>query len=150
MGSDAANDPHNLARFLEAQDGVFDTACEELRAGVKRSHWIWFVFPQLAGLGTSETARKYAIRSLAEAQAHALHPVLGPRLVAATRAALESGNRDPRDLFGTPDDMKFRSSMTLFAIADPAQPIYREALKVMFDGKPDTRTVESPMIKAHI
>ncbi len=150
MGHDAAADPHDLARFLTAQEGTFDTACEELRNGRKHTHWIWFIFPQIEGLGSSETARRYAIRSLDEAKAYAGHPVLGQRLLEATEAALGSGVRNPFQLFGSPDDMKFRSSMTLFSIADPDQRIFKDALNVMFDGKADPRTVESPIIKAHI
>ncbi|WMS44899.1 DUF1810 domain-containing protein [Acuticoccus sp. MNP-M23] len=143
-------DPYDLARFLKAQDGVFDAACRELRDGLKRSHFMWFVFPQLAGLGRSSTAQFYAIGSLAEARAYAAHPVLGPRLATATRAVLDADERDPLRLFGAPDHLKFRSSMTLFGIADPARPIYAEALNELFDAKPDMRTVESPIIKAHI
>ena len=150
MANAPADEPHDLDRFVAAQEGVFATALAELTSGAKRTHWIWFVFPQIDGLGSSPTARKYAIRSLAEARAYAAHPVLGPRLAEAVRAALGSGTRDAHALFGSPDDMKFLTSMTLFAIADPARTDYREAINAFFDGEPDPRTVESQIIKAHI
>ena len=133
---------HDLARFVEAQEGDYETAISELRAGRKRSHWVWYVFPQLDGLGSSATARRYAIRSLDEARAYLAHPVLGPRLVTATRAALSSGESDPNRLFGSPDDLKFRSSMTLFAVADPEEPVFREALDTFYGGDPDGRSLE--------
>lgn len=135
-------DNHDLERFVAAQVHDHDTAVAELRAGRKRSHWIWYVFPQLDGLGSSPTARRYAIRSLDEARAYLAHPVLGPRLVEATTAALSSGETDPHRLFGSPDDLKFRSSMTLFAAADPSLRVVRDALDTCFGGQPDTRSLE--------
>lgn len=110
-------DPHRLSRFLEAQARNFGDALGELEAGRKRSHWMWYVFPQLAGLGLSPTALFYGIGSLDEARAYLAHPVLGPRLLATTRAVLSHPGRTLAAIFGSPDDMKFRSSMTLFDIA---------------------------------
>ncbi|WP_144187019.1 DUF1810 domain-containing protein [Elioraea rosea] len=110
-------DPHDLARFVTAQAPVIETALAELRAGRKRTHWIWFVFPQLRGLGQSPMAVRYGIASLAEARAYLAHPVLGPRLRACTEAVLSQPNTSLHAIFGSPDDMKFRSSMTLFAAA---------------------------------
>lgn len=133
-------DEHQLGRFVTAQEGVIDTACRELRAGRKRTHWMWYVFPQVEGLGSSETARYYAIRSLDEAAAYVAHPVLGPRLKEAAAAALASGVRDATALFGRPDDLKFRSSMTLFALAAPRESVFSEALQRFFDGSPDPET----------
>ncbi|MBJ3776079.1 DUF1810 domain-containing protein [Acuticoccus mangrovi] len=135
------SDPFDLARFVDAQRGVFERACAELTAGAKRTHWMWFIFPQLAGLGTSPTARHYAIRSLEEATAYRADPVLGPRLVAATRAALASGLHDARALFGPPDDLKFASSLTLFERTLPEEPLFSQALDRFFDGERDTRTL---------
>src|SRR6476661_234910 len=105
----------DLRRFVEAQDPVFDRVCEELRAGEKRTHWMWFVFPQLAGLGSSATAQRYAIASRAEAEAYLAHPILGPRLLALTRIVNALEGRSVHAIFGSPDDMKFHSAMTLFA-----------------------------------
>jgi len=134
-------DPFDLARFITAQIGVFDRAVEELRAGQKRSHWMWFVFPQVKGLGHSPMAQHYGIASLAEASAYLEHPVLGSRLELAVAAAQASPAASLSDLFGSPDDLKFRSCMTLFAIASPEGP-YRVALDRWCDGSPDHRTVE--------
>ena len=131
----------DLERFVEAQGPVFDTVRRELAAGRKASHWMWFVFPQIAGLGTSPTARFYALASLEEAKAYLAHPVLGSRLAEATRLVLGAGGRTANAIFGSPDDLKFRSSMTLFAAADPAEPLFRQALERFYDGEPDARTL---------
>ncbi|BAU89339.1 hypothetical protein MPPM_0734 [Methylorubrum populi] len=136
------NDAFDLNRFVEAQEGVYENALAELRNGHKRSHWMWFVFPQIAGLGSSAMARRYAIGSLAEARAYLAHPLLGQRLLACTRAANAWEDRSAHDLFGTPDDMKFRSSMTLFARADPESPDFARALATFFGGQPDPLTLE--------
>lgn len=133
-------DPHDLARFVEAQAGVYETACAELRAGRKQSHWMWFVFPQLAGLGSSATARRFAIRSLEEARAYLAHPVLGPRLRACTALVNAIEGRDIGAIFGYPDDLKFHSSMTLFARAAPGSPEFRAALNRHFAGREDPLT----------
>ncbi|HEY1632649.1 MAG TPA: DUF1810 domain-containing protein [Rhizomicrobium sp.] len=129
-----------LAHFVEAQDPVIGRALAELRAGRKRSHWMWFVFPQIAGLGRSDMAQRYAIASLDEARAYLAHPVLGARLEACTRAALSVEDRSVHDIFGFPDDLKFRSSMTLFARAAPDNPLFHDALKKYFGGEEDKAT----------
>ncbi len=113
-------DPHKLQRFVDAQQGVFDTALSELRAGSKQSHWMWFVFPQLAGLGRSPTAKFYGLASIEEARAYLRHPLLGPRLLASVEAILNwSGNRTAEQIFGAIDAIKLRSSLTLFERIDP-------------------------------
>jgi uncharacterized protein (DUF1810 family) len=138
---DDEQDPFDLARFVSAQAGAFDAAIQELRAGRKRSHWMWFVFPQLKGLGLSPTAQHYGLVSLAEADAYLRHPLLGPRLAAAVAAVQASPAANLTSLFGAPDDLKFRSSMTLFDIAAPEGP-YRAALERWCDGQGDARTLE--------
>lgn len=134
-------DPYDLDRFVRAQDGVYEQALSEVRAGRKRSHWMWFVFPQIDGLGSSAMAKQYAIKSAEEARAYLSHPVLGPRLIEAARAALAVDGRSARDIFGSPDDMKLRSSATLFAAASPARSVFDELLAKFFDGKPDDETI---------
>jgi uncharacterized protein (DUF1810 family) len=131
----------DLQRFVDAQAPVFAAALAELRAGRKRSHWMWFVFPQLASLGRSGTARFYGIGSLDEARAYAAHPVLGARLLACTRAVLaHAGKRSLHEIFGSPDDLKFRSCMTLFARAAAEPAPFEEAIAALCDG-PDPLTV---------
>jgi uncharacterized protein (DUF1810 family) len=132
----------DLQRFVDAQAPVYDRVRAELRGGRKASHWMWFVFPQLAGLGRSATAQHYAIASLDEARAYLRHPVLGPRLVECTRLVNAVAGRSAREILGGPDDLKFRSSMTLFSRADPAELVFGEALKKFFGGVPDPRTLE--------
>jgi uncharacterized protein (DUF1810 family) len=136
------DDAFDLNRFVEAQDGLYADALAELRSGRKQSHWMWFIFPQIAGLGSSAMARRYAIRSLAEAQAYLAHSLLGERLRTCTRAANAWEGRSARALFGAPDDVKFRSSMTLFAKADPDDPDFARALSIFFEGRPDPLTLE--------
>ena len=131
----------NLDRFVAAQAPVVEQVQRELRAGEKRSHWMWFVFPQLAGLGSSAMARRYAITSLGEAVAYLRHPVLGPRLVDFTGMVNAVPGRTVHQIFGSPDDLKFHSSMTLFHRADPAEPGFGTALARYFSGKEDIRTV---------
>ena len=135
---------HDLDRFVRAQDqgGTYDRALAELRAGRKTSHWMWFVFPQVAGLGRSSTAQHYAIRSLDEARAYLAHPVLGPRLVECAEAVLTHPERTALDIMGSPDDLKLRSSMTLFALAAPDEPVFQQVLDTFFGGAADPRTVE--------
>ena len=136
------DDPFKLRRFVEAHARVYANALAELRAGRKTSHWMWFVFPQIAGLGHSETARAYAISSRAEAEAYLRHPVLGPRLRECARLACLIEGRSAREIFGVPDDMKFRSSMTLFAAIAPREAVFSEALRKYFDGEGDRLTLE--------
>jgi uncharacterized protein (DUF1810 family) len=130
----------DLQRFVDAQARVIDRVRAELKAGAKKSHWMWFVFPQVKGLGHSETARRYAIASLEEARAYLAHPVLGPRLRECTRLVLAAKGKTLTDIFGTPDDLKFRSSMTLFAHAT-SEPVFREALEKLCGGAEDLETV---------
>ncbi|WP_066683280.1 DUF1810 domain-containing protein [Caulobacter sp. CCH9-E1] len=132
----------DLSRFVEAQASTYQTALAELRRGRKESHWMWFVFPQIQGLGSSPTARFYAIADLAEAKAYLAHPVLGPRLreVAATINALPGD--DAHAVFGSPDDLKLRSSLTLFQAAAPDEPAFGQALGKYFGGARDPRTLE--------
>ena len=134
--------PYQLQRFVAAQDPVFAAVCAELAAGAKSSHWMWFVFPQLRELGRSGTARLYGITSLAEAQAYWHHPVLGPRLRQCTDLMLALEGRSALQILGSPDDLKLRSSMTLFARAVPHEPVFQQALDQFFGGKPDPWTIE--------
>lgn len=135
------DDPHDLHRFVEAQEPVIDQVKRELRSGRKRSHWMWFVFPQVEGLGSSETAQRYAISSRAEAEAYLTHPVLGPRLRECTMIVNGIEGRSAHEIFGSPDDRKFRSSMTLFdSVASDPTP-FRTALQRYYDGEPDERTL---------
>ena len=133
-------DRFNLRRFLSAQDPVIEDALGELRAGQKASHWMWFVFPQIQGLGFSSMAKRYALSSWEEARAYHEHPVLGARLRECTRLVLDVEGRRIEQIFGYPDDLKFRSCMTLFAEVAPEEPTYREALQKYFAGEPDPRT----------
>jgi uncharacterized protein (DUF1810 family) len=131
-----------LARFVTAQDGVYERALAELRAGRKHSHWMWFVFPQLSGLGVSATSRHYAIASLAEARDYLAHPVLGARLRECAAVVAASGAPTAEDLLGGIDAVKLRSSMTLFHRADPDDPTFPAVLDKYFEGRPDDATDE--------
>jgi uncharacterized protein (DUF1810 family) len=135
--------PFDLDRFVQAQEPVLEDVRRELGAGRKRTHWMWFVFPQIAGLGHSAMAQRYAIASLAEARAYLQHPVLGPRLTQCTGLVTRVQGRSIHQILGSPDDLKFHSSMTLFALAEPGEMVFREALEKYFDGVPDARTVEA-------
>ncbi|HEY3833224.1 MAG TPA: DUF1810 domain-containing protein [Acidimicrobiia bacterium] len=135
------DDRFDLQRFIDAQDGVYAQALGELRRGRKTSHWMWFVFPQLRGLGQSSTAVHYGITSLVEARAYLEHHTLGPRLHECTAAVNAVSDRSLHDIFGSPDDMKFHSSMTLFQLADPNAPDFTTALDKYCDGEPDAATV---------
>ena len=135
------DDPFDLQRFVEAQDGVHARALAELQRGRKQSHWMWFVFPQLAGLGSSPTARAYAISDLAEARAYLAHPVLGPRLAECAQTLLGVVGRTAEQIFGFPDYLKLRSSMTLFAEAASDPTPFRQVLDRYYAG-PDPRTLE--------
>jgi uncharacterized protein (DUF1810 family) len=135
------DDPHDLNRFVRAQENDYARALAEIRGGRKRTHWIWYIFPQLDGLGFSETARHYGIRGLDEARAYLGHPVLGPRLVECAEAVLAVQGRSAREIFGTPDDLKLRSCATLFAEVSPPDSVFHGLLEVYFSGKADGRTL---------
>lgn len=132
---------YDLARFVAAQRGSYEHALAEIASGRKRSHWMWYVFPQFAGLGVSATSRKYAIASLAEAEAYLHHELLGPRLVACATAALAVEGRTAHEIFGSPDDLKLRSSATLFAHVSPEGSVFHRLLDKYFDGEPDDATL---------
>jgi uncharacterized protein (DUF1810 family) len=135
-------DPFDLERFAAAQEPLFDRVLSELRAGRKRTHWMWFIFPQLRGLGRSSMAEHYGISSLAEARAYLAHPILGPRLDLCTRTVLKSNAASLHAIFGSPDDMKFRSCATLFALAsEEDNNPFQGALDLWCDGQPDERTL---------
>ncbi len=136
------SDPHRLRRFELAQDdgGTYDAAVAELRSGCKRGHWMWFVFPQISGLGRSQTSRMYAIASRAEAAAYLAHPVLGPRLIESARILTKLTDASAEDVFGSTDAIKLRSSMTLFARAAPEQPLFQQVLDRYFGGEADRAT----------
>lgn len=139
---DVMDDPFNLQRFLDAQAPVFATARAELAAGRKRSHWMWFIFPQIGGLGSSPTSRFYAIASRQEALAYLRHPVLGARLLDCTQLVNAAEGRSAFDIFGDPDCMKFQSCMTLFAAVAPDEPAFREALAKYYGGAADQATLD--------
>jgi uncharacterized protein (DUF1810 family) len=132
---------YDLERFVEAQDGAYEQALTEIRAGAKRSHWMWFIFPQVEGLGLTATSRKYAIRDLEEAGAYLAHPILGPRLLACAEAALGLPGDSATVVFGCPDDRKLRSSATLFALASPPASVFHRLLGKYFAGRPDEKTL---------
>ncbi|MGH2892141.1 MAG: DUF1810 domain-containing protein [Solirubrobacteraceae bacterium] len=135
------SDPHDLQRFVTAQEGVYESAVAQLRAGRKTGHWMWFVFPQIAGLGMSAMSQRYAIASLAEARAYLAHPILGPRLAECARTLIEVGDdHSAHDIFGGIDAIKLRSSMTLFARASEDDSLYHAVLDQYFGGKPDPQT----------
>jgi uncharacterized protein (DUF1810 family) len=137
-----SGDRFGLGRFVEAQAGIYEQVCEELRAGEKRSHWMWFIFPQVRGLGRSATAEKFAIASLDEARAYLADEVLGARLRECTGLVNAVVGRTAGEIFGYPDDLKFHSSMTLFAQAAGGETVFREALEKYFGGEMDSATVE--------
>lgn len=137
-----AQDPFDLQRFVAAQDAVLDVVLAELRAGRKRSHWIWFVFPQLAALGLSPMAKRYGLRSLSEARAYLAHPVLGERLRHCCGLLLQLEGVSAHQVLGHPDDLKLRSCLTLFQLAAPDEALFRECLERFYGGQPDGSTVE--------
>ena len=140
--STGRDDPYDLARFTAAQDRVYADVLAELRAGQKRTHWMWFIFPQIDGLGNSSTTKYYAIKSIDEARQYLSHPVLGPRLLECAETVLAIRGRSVSEIFGYPDDLKLRSSMTLFAcVAGPAS-VFDRVLDQHFDGERDIRTLE--------
>ena len=134
-----AGDPYQLKRFVEAQERDYTQAVSEIRRGQKRTHWMWYIFPQFDGLGFSATSRHYSIKSVAEATAYLNHPVLGPRLLECVTAALSVDNRSAYEVFGSPDDMKLRSCATLFAYVSPAGSVFERLLEKYFQGEQDPR-----------
>ena len=137
-----ASDPFNLRRFVSAQASDYDTAREELRNGRKRTHWMWYIFPQINGLGYSSNAKFYAIKSQAEAQAYLEHPLLGARLLECANILLNLEGRSVTQIFGSPDDMKLKSSMTLFAAIQRQKHEFTQVIDKYFQGKQDLRTIE--------
>lgn len=135
------NDQFNLQRFVDAQQPVFNAVCTELREGCKRSHWMWFIFPQIQGLGASAMARRFAISSIQEARAYLKHPLLGPRLRECSQLVAQVQGRSIAEIFASPDDMKFRSSMTLFARAAVDNQIFNCCLQKYYDAQPDPMTL---------
>ena len=136
-----ADDPFDLNRFVDAQAASYETALGEIRAGRKRSHWMWYIFPQYAGLGVSATSQRYAITSVAEAEAYLNHPVLGRRLMECAEALVGVKNRSAHEIFGSPDDLKLKSCATLFAQVSPAGSIFERVLDKYFDGERDGNTL---------
>lgn len=134
-------DPHDLNRFVRAQQHDFDRALSEIRSGRKHSHWMWYIFPQFDGLGSSTMAKRYAVKSMAEAKAYLQHPVLGPRVIECAEAALAVEGQSAHDVFGSPDDMKLRSSATLFAHVSPAGSVFEGILAKYFQGERDEKTL---------
>jgi uncharacterized protein (DUF1810 family) len=136
------NDPFDLQRFVDAQSSCFESVCRELRNGRKRSHWMWFIFPQIRGLGSSPMAERYAISGRPEAEAFLNHSILGPRLRYCTELVMQVEGCTIKEIFGSPDDLKFRSSMTLFANAPAENQIFQDALRKYFAGLPDPLTIK--------
>src|SRR5512140_3138601 len=135
-------DPFDLGRFTRAQQGIYDSVIGELRNGRKRTHWMWFIFPQIEGLGHSPTTRFYSIKSVAEARAYLAHPVLGSRLKESAEAVLSKSGLSATDIFGHPDDWKLQSSMTLFALAAGPGSVFERVIKKYYQGKRDARTLQ--------
>jgi uncharacterized protein (DUF1810 family) len=139
--SGKTHDPFDLGRFVQAQEGVYPRALSEIRSGRKTTHWIWFVFPQIDGLGFSSTAKYYAIKSIDEARAYLAHPVLGPRLLEIAEAAVEVEGRSAHEIFGSPDDLKLRSCATLFACVSPPGSVFERLLGKYYGGERDDKTL---------
>lgn len=137
-----SSDPYNLNRFLDAQNGIYERVTSELRAGQKSSHWMWFIFPQIRGLGHTETSIFFAISSFQEAEAYLEHPMLGPRLRECCELLMQIEGRSISQIFGSPDDLKLRSSMTLFAQTSGQNALFKDVLQRYFDGRVDPRTLE--------
>ena len=135
-------DPFDLNRFISAQEGIYDRALAELRDGLKRSHWMWYIFPQVEGLGHSPTTRRYSIKSLEEARHYLAHPVLGQRLKESAEAVLAIQGRSAADIFGHPDDWKLQSSMTLFELVSGSESVFGRILDKYDQGKRDPRTIQ--------
>lgn len=133
---------NDLQRFLEAQEDDFELALSEIKSGRKESHWMWYIFPQIAGLGFSSTSRFYAIKDLREAEDYLQHPILGERLIEISEALLEIEGKTAAQIFSSPDDMKLKSSMTLFGSLKDTNPVFQKVLDKYFDGKKDERTMQ--------
>jgi uncharacterized protein (DUF1810 family) len=136
------NEEINLSRFIDAQNKDYSIAMEEIKQGRKRSHWIWYIFPQIQGLGFSETSKYYAIRNMQEANEYLKHPVLGNRLINICQTLIDQAFIDANKIFGTPDDLKLKSSMTLFASLKETNPVFQMVLDKFFSGKRDEKTIE--------
>lgn len=134
--------PDDLDRFVQAQESAYAMALAEIQSGRKQSHWMWYIFPQLRGLGRSDMAHTYGLRDATEARAYLRHPILGPRLIEVTEAVLAIQHRSAYDIFGTPDDLKLRSCCTLFAHLSPPGSVFEQVLTQYFQGKPDPKTLE--------
>ena len=135
------SDPLDLDRFVRAQEADYERALAEIRSGRKRSHWMWYVFPQFAGLGLSATSQRYAINSLAEARAYLAHPILGARLTEIAEAVLNVQGRTAHEMFGSPDDLKLKSSATLFSLVSPADSVFHRIIDKYFEGRRDEKTL---------
>ena len=135
-------DSADLSRFVEAQDRVYEQVLSELHSGRKTSHWMWFIFPQFAGLGSSDVSRFYAIKSIDEARAYLQHPILGARLIESSEAVLAVTHRSAHEIFGSPDDMKLKSCMTLFANISPAGSVFEKVLDKYYGAEQDSRTLQ--------
>ncbi|WP_345952004.1 DUF1810 domain-containing protein [Mucilaginibacter sp. PAMB04274] len=138
----------NLKRFLDAQETDYAIALSEIKSGKKRSHWMWYIFPQIQGLGLSSTSQYYAIKNLQEAKAYLQHPVLGKRLIEISSVLLTLGNNDAHNIFGSPDDMKLKSCMTLFSSIENTSPVFKQILDLFFGGEADQKTI-NVLNKAH-
>jgi len=133
---------HNLERFIAAQKAIYQTALQELKEGRKKSHWMWYIFPQIQGLGFTETSRFYAIKDLKEASDYLAHRVLGPRLILAANTLLSLEAKSAHQIFGNPDDLKLHSSMTLFSLVPGADPVFEAGLQKYFEGRKDNKTLK--------
>lgn len=133
---------YDLDRFVAAQEGDYAKALSEMQTGKKRTHWIWYIFPQLKGLGSSANAAYYGLDGIGEAEAYLRHPILGPRLIEISQALLAHAGKRPLDIMGSPDDLKLRSSMTLFSLVPDTDPVFSAVLQNLYDGEKDDRTVE--------
>jgi uncharacterized protein (DUF1810 family) len=140
--SQSTDDPYDLRRFVQAQENAYEPALSEIRSGRKRSHWIWYIFPQIDGLAFSSTSKFYAIKSLAEAEAYLAHPLLGPRLMECAEAVVRIESRSATEIFGSPDDMKVRSCATLFAAVSPAGSVFDRLLKKYYPDGRDRKTLQ--------
>jgi uncharacterized protein (DUF1810 family) len=140
-GTGAPDDPYSLIRFVSAQEGDYEQALAEITAGRKRTHWMWYIFPQFAGLGASPMSTEYSVKSLDEARAYLAHPVLGPRLLRCSEALLRVEGRSAAEIFGFPDDLKLRSCATLFRCVSPPGSVFDRVIRMYFGGEPDSKTL---------